>query len=145
MIQIRFVTNQHNYHIRRSILTSFCQPLCQLCESLTTCDIIHKKSSSSSSVIRTSNRTERFLTSLQQSVYIYSKCTVSQIWSFTCFSPMLIILAPNSTPIVRSCTGWNRLSVNWRSRQDFPTPMSINPIKSIFCIPVSPMIIYLKR
>lgn len=25
-------------------------------------------------------------------------------------------------PIVRSCTGWNRLSVNCRRRHDFPTP-----------------------
>lgn len=30
--------------------------------------------------------------------------------------------APNSTPIVRSCTGWKRLSVNWSRRQDLPTP-----------------------
>ena len=26
------------------------------------------------------------------------------------------------TPIVRSWTGWKRLSVNWSSRHDFPTP-----------------------
>ena len=32
--------------------------------------------------------------------------------------------APNSTPIVRSCTGWKRLSVNCSSRQDLPTPVS---------------------
>ena len=30
--------------------------------------------------------------------------------------------APNSTPIVRSCTGWKRLSVNWSRRHDLPTP-----------------------
>ena len=42
------------------------------------------------------------------------------------------IRAPNSTPIVRSCTGWNLLSVNCNSRQDFPTP-------------VSPIMMYLKR
>jgi hypothetical protein len=30
--------------------------------------------------------------------------------------------APNSTPMVRSWTGWNLLSVNFKSRYDFPTP-----------------------
>ena len=49
--------------------------------------------------------------------------TVSQIWSLICFPSMLIIRAPNSTPMVRSCTGWNLLSVNWSSRQDLPTPV----------------------
>lgn len=29
--------------------------------------------------------------------------------------------APNSTPMVRSCTGWKRLSVNCNSKQDLPT------------------------
>lgn len=48
--------------------------------------------------------------------------TVSHICSFICLLLMLIILAPNSTPIVRSWTGWNRLSVNCNSRHDFPTP-----------------------
>jgi len=35
---------------------------------------------------------------------------------------MVTMRAPNSTPMVRSWTGWNLLSVNWRSRHDFPTP-----------------------
>ena len=48
--------------------------------------------------------------------------TVSQICSLICFWSMLIMRAPNSTPMVRSCTGWKRLSVNCRSRQDLPTP-----------------------
>lgn len=49
--------------------------------------------------------------------------TVSQICNLICFPSMLIILAPNSTPIVRSCTGWNRLSVNCNSKHDLPTPV----------------------
>ena len=57
---------------------------------------------------------------------------MSQICSLICLLSMEIILAPNSTPIVRSCTGWKRLSVNCKSRHDLPTP-------------VSPMIMYLKR
>lgn len=47
---------------------------------------------------------------------------MSQIWSFICFPSTLIIRAPNSTPIVRSWTGWKRLSVNCNKRHDFPTP-----------------------
>lgn len=48
--------------------------------------------------------------------------TVSQICSLICFWSMLIMRAPNSTPMVRSCTGWKRLSVNCSSRHDLPTP-----------------------
>lgn len=47
---------------------------------------------------------------------------MSQICSLICLPSMLIMRAPNSTPIVRSCTGWNRLSVNCSSRHDLPTP-----------------------
>ena len=50
---------------------------------------------------------------------------VSQIWSLTCLSAMVTMRAPNSTPMVRSWTGWNRLSVNWRRRHDLPTPVSL--------------------
>ena len=48
--------------------------------------------------------------------------TVSHICNLIGFPAIFIIRAPNSTPMVRSCTGWNLLSVNWRRRQDFPTP-----------------------
>jgi hypothetical protein len=47
---------------------------------------------------------------------------VSQIWSLMGLLSMVIILAPNSTPMVRSWTGWKRLSVNCSSRHDLPTP-----------------------
>jgi len=40
-------------------------------------------------------------------------------------SAILIIRAPNSTPIVKSCTGWKRLSVNCKRRHDLPTPVII--------------------
>ena len=48
--------------------------------------------------------------------------TVSHICSLICLPSMFIMRAPNSTPIVRSCTGWKRLSVNCNSRHDLPTP-----------------------
>lgn len=35
---------------------------------------------------------------------------------------MVTILDPNSTPMVKSCTRWNLLSVNCNNRHDFPTP-----------------------
>lgn len=47
---------------------------------------------------------------------------VSQICNLICLSAMEIMRAPNSTPIVRSWTGWKRLSVNWSRRHDLPTP-----------------------
>ena len=50
--------------------------------------------------------------------------TVSQICSLICLLSIVIMRAPNSTPMVRSCTGWKRLSVNCRSKHDFPTPVS---------------------
>ena len=49
---------------------------------------------------------------------------VSQICSLICLLSIVIMRAPNSTPMVRSCTGWKRLSVNCRSKHDFPTPVS---------------------
>ena len=35
---------------------------------------------------------------------------------------MVTILDPNSTPMVKSCTRWNLLSMNCNKRHDFPTP-----------------------
>jgi hypothetical protein len=58
---------------------------------------------------------------LETSNIISNGRTVSQIWSLIWLLSMVMVLEPNSTPIVRSCTGWKRLSVNWRSKQDFPT------------------------
>ena len=63
--------------------------------------------------------------------------TVSHIWSLICLPSMLIIRAPNSTPIVRSWTGWNLLSVNWRRRQDLPTPVKGNRNLVIHFITIS--------
>lgn len=48
--------------------------------------------------------------------------SLPQICNLICFPSIVIIRAPNSTPIVRSWTGWNLLSVNWSNKQDFPTP-----------------------
>ena len=54
---------------------------------------------------------------------------VSQICSLMFFSWIWIVRAPNSTPIVRSCYWRNRLSVNWSSRHDFPTPITQRKMK----------------
>lgn len=37
-----------------------------------------------------------------------------------------MVLEPNSTPIVRSCTGWKRLSVNCNNKHDLPTANRFN-------------------
>jgi len=47
--------------------------------------------------------------------------TVSQICSLICLPSIFTMRAPNSTPIVRSWTGWKRLSVNCSSKHDLPT------------------------
>lgn len=47
---------------------------------------------------------------------------MSQICSLMGRPSTVTIRAPNSTPMVRSWTGWNLLSVNCRSKHDFPTP-----------------------
>lgn len=49
-----------------------------------------------------------------------------QICNLICLPSIVIIRAPNSTPIVRSWTGWKRLSVNCNSKHDLPTPIT-NP------------------
>ena len=86
------------------------------------------------------------------------RLTVSQICSFICLPSMFIMRAPNSTPIVRSCTGWKRLSVNCSSRHDLPTPARrygviicernrglAHGFRSTNHAPVSPIMMYLKR
>lgn len=57
-------------------------------------------------------------------VYLSCVLTVSHICSLICLLSMVTIRAPNSTPMVRSWTGWKRLSVNCNNKQDLPTPTS---------------------
>lgn len=88
----------------------------------------------STSVVRSCNRPERFLTSLDMKgeLVIFVKwnerkvfCgrTVSQICSFTGWPSIWVRCVPNSTPIVNSWSGWYRRSVNCKSKQDLPTPV----------------------
>ena len=103
------------------------------------CDVVHQQSARSPSVVRSCDRAERLLPRLcghggnARSIRAAParRCgaaglsrTVSQIWSLICLLSIVIMRAPNSTPMVRSCTGWKRLSVNCRSKHDFPTPVS---------------------
>lgn len=53
-----------------------------------------------------------------------SRLITSQIWSLIFCLSTSMILVPNSTPIVWGHEAMNFFSVNWCSRQDFPTPMS---------------------
>ena len=70
-------------------------------------------------------------------------------------TPALHLVAP---PMVRSWTGWNRLSVNCSSRQDLPTPaarerrwlaevqeqVALLPFHRSPTAPVSPITMYLR-
>ena len=48
---------------------------------------------------------------------------LNQIFWLLCIYNWQNILSDHSyLPIVKSWTGWKRLSVNWRSKHDFPTP-----------------------
>ena len=42
MIEIRFIPNQHNYHVRIAILSSFLQPASKMIECVPPSDIIHQ-------------------------------------------------------------------------------------------------------
>ena len=64
VVQIRLVADQHNHHVGGSVLTRLGQPLRQLSEGFTAGNIVHKKGSSSSSVVGTSDGAEGLLTSL---------------------------------------------------------------------------------
>jgi len=84
-----------------------------------------------------------------------SERTVSHICSLIGLLLISTMRAPNSTPMVRSCTCWKRLSVNWSNKHDFPTPALAQFACSTgsfprlatprIAAPVSPMIMYLKR
>ena len=79
MIQIRLVANEHDHHVRGSILPRLRQPLGELCERLATRNIVHQQRSRSSAVVRARNRTERLLTGLQYDGVTKVIRTVSQI------------------------------------------------------------------
>lgn len=102
-------------------------------EGFSSSDIINQQSTSSSSVVRSGYgpKLKQLIkgTHAGPTISIYLKASwpaVSQICSLICLLSIVIMRAPNSTPIVKSWTGWNLLSVNCRRRQDFPTPA--NPI-----------------
>ena len=79
MVQIRLVADQHDHHVRGSILPRLRQPLGELCERLATRNIVHQQRSRSSAVVRARNRTERLLTGLQHDGVTEVTRTVSQI------------------------------------------------------------------
>ncbi len=60
--------------------------------------------------------------------------TVSHIYNFIFLLSILIILAPNSTPIVTSCFSLNFLSINYERTQLFPTPINIYVYVYIYSI-----------
>ena len=123
-------------------MASLFQPPSQMVERFTPSDIVHQQRPGSATVVRTGDGAERLLAGLfgyhvavqlvdgrrpraAAAALAQSRLTVSQICNLIWRLSMVIMRAPNSTPIVRSCTGWKRLSVNCRSRHDLPTPARV--------------------
>ena len=73
-------------------------------------DVIDQKCPSSTPVVGASNTFEALLSRLSN--YLKAIITVSQIYSLMFLLVIWMVLAPNSTPIVRSCCYLNLLSVN---------------------------------
>lgn len=112
------------------------------------CYVIDKQSAGSSTIIRTCYGTKTFLSSLGNSSWNsfifkvhhsqYPRFVIlfvyHQLLSFVLQIPHLqtrnqptfhttIIFV---LPIVKSCTGWKRLSVNCNNKHDLPTPDQVN-------------------
>ena len=102
-----------------TIVCCLFNPFLYMIKTLSTGNIETHNSTDCVSIIPSCNRFETLLSCLN-----YFLITVSQICSFMLFLLILSILAPNSTPIVTSCLSRYRLSVNCKSKHDFPTPES---------------------
>jgi len=137
LVKVTFVSNKHDDHIRISILSDLFEPSGQVIECITSisrhdkrklsflpCDIIDKQSPGGTSIVWSSYAFETFLSSLKKDIDKELCHTVSQICNLMFLLLIWMVLAPNSTPIVRSCCYLNLLSVNWRSKHDLPTPNS---------------------
>lgn len=83
------------------------------------CYVINNDSTGSRSIIGSGDWSKRFLSCL---FYKKKYLTVSQICNLILRFLCSISFAPNSTPIVTSCFYLNLLSMNYKRRQDFPTP-----------------------
>lgn len=121
-LKISFIADQKASHLLIGIGPRLIQPPRHIPKRLPITDIIHQNHPYRPSVVRTCNRLESFLSRLPLTTN-----TVSQICSLINLSATLMILDPNYTPIVVSCSNLNFLSRNCRSIQLFPTPSSPNP------------------
>ena len=61
-VEVRFVSDQHDGHIRIPVLADFLQPACQVGERVSPRYVIYQKGSCRSSVVRPRDALERFLT-----------------------------------------------------------------------------------
>lgn len=62
-IQITLVADEHDCHIRVSVLLHLLEPASQVRERITTSDIVDKESASRTTIVRTSDTLERLLAS----------------------------------------------------------------------------------
>lgn len=103
----------------------FLQPASHVVERFLVGDVVADDGPDGIAIVAAGDGLEAFLPGLSQ-----RKSTVSQICSLILLSATLMVLAPNSTPIVTSCLSRYRLSVYCSSRHDFPTPTSRLPYLS---------------
>ena len=130
---ITFLANNYKHHLWVAINFGLFKPSGNIIKALSIGNIVDEDGASCWSIVSASDGLEWFLSSLNS-----QNITVSHICSFIVFYPTVIILAPNYTPMVTSCFCRNRWSMNWRRRQDLPTPIKIRD-----GLPVSPMMMNL--
>jgi len=117
-IKISLICYKHHWYFIIRVTSSFFYPFTNVVKRLSIGNIIDQNNSNRSSVIRSCNGFESFLSCLNKLIF-----TVSHICNLMCLSLVVISLDPNSTPIVVSWSNLNFFYKNWRRTQDFPTPL----------------------
>lgn len=104
VLDVYFVTHQHNLHFFVAVILYFVEPAADVVERISLGDIVHQEGSNRSTmmmvvplVVGPSDCFEGLLPSLGN-----YKVTVSQIWILMVRSLMIVFLEPNYTPRVGS-------------------------------------------
>ena len=94
-LHVALVADDDKAHLGVAVDLGLFEPAGDVVERLPVCDVVDKDGSGGRSVVAPGDRLEGFLSGLDS-----EEGTVSQIWSLMVLSPTVIILAPNSTPMV---------------------------------------------
>ena len=96
MLEICFIAYQDQRKLLIGVVFCFVDPIRNVIERVTVCDIINQDSPNRTSVVGPGNGLEYFLSCLN----LNQKGTVSQICSLILYDPTSITFDPNSTPTV---------------------------------------------